>query len=281
MVYDHNSNEGEAHFEYLPPNQFNEETKEINNMGHPINPVPRSVVYGGSLREEMIPPGSRGVKNFQNPSPNRRDLPPKSSPQGLSVEGQNASDSEARRYVPVRSPTLRENTANDHQQNSVQSPPQSNVTNNEDQPSGQVLTYYWRQGQGFKSEYNGVTSFPHETIISTLENLTQLVKPYNDNLSSLFLNSMLVVISFFLLFLQMFILRMSSEWRTEAWGLVVLFILISFIVFQVIIFLKRRKASKDGEAIVFEFVSQENSRFYEQKNASLTANLNVVQIEIR
>lgn len=113
-----------------------------------------------------------------------------------------------------------------------------------------------------------------------MDNLAHIIKPFNESLSLLFLCCMLVIISFFSLFLLLFILRMSSEWRKEGWALAMIFILVSFIIFQVVIFLRRRKVLKAGEDAVLSFVSNENSKCYEQKHANLTATLFIAQIEL-
>ncbi|CAG9334424.1 unnamed protein product [Blepharisma stoltei] len=276
VVYDHNSSEGEGHFEYLPPNQFVEESKDLSGLPPPVNPVQRSVMYGGNIREDIIPP--RAAKNIQNPIPVRRDLPPPAITNP--TDNQNLSAQEDRRYVPFNSPKMGEVSQVEAKiQNQVQL--NANISQNEDLGIIQVLTYNYRQGQGFEYDYTGVTSFPNEIIRGTLESLDVIVKPFNESLNLLFLCSMLVVIGFFVLFLQFFILRMTSEWRKEAWAIVIVFICISFIVLQVIIFLKKRNISKDGEIKVLEFVTQENSKFYEQKKATLNATLNMVRIEIK
>ena len=54
-VYDHSGGNGEGHFSLLPPNQFQNCEKQLENYGFPVNPVPIPKQYGGELNEEIIP----------------------------------------------------------------------------------------------------------------------------------------------------------------------------------------------------------------------------------
>ena len=54
-VYDHSGGNGEGHFSLLPPNQFQNCEKKLENYGVPVNPVPIPKQYGGELNEEIIP----------------------------------------------------------------------------------------------------------------------------------------------------------------------------------------------------------------------------------
>ena len=46
--------EGTSNWSLLPPDEFQEKERTVENMNTPINPVDRPVSYGGSITEEII-----------------------------------------------------------------------------------------------------------------------------------------------------------------------------------------------------------------------------------
>ena len=54
QVFDFNMTEGSSNWSLLPPDEFQEKERSVENMNSPINPVDRPVQYGGSLTDEII-----------------------------------------------------------------------------------------------------------------------------------------------------------------------------------------------------------------------------------
>lgn len=76
------------------------------------------------------------------------------------------------------------------------------------------------------------------------------------------------------------LLKMSSEWKAEAFGIFLALILISLIFILVLLIIKLKKTEKTWMATVADIVNQQNSQYFEARNSRISAGLSSLTITI-
>ncbi|OMJ65969.1 hypothetical protein SteCoe_37356 [Stentor coeruleus] len=257
-VYDHSSAEGDGHFSLLPSNQFRKVEKRIDGYGNPINPVPIPQQYGGDLKAEIVP-GSKS-ESYPQPSPvssQQNSYSPPQIPNSL-LSGQN-----------------NQKNSYDGKKDEIVA---AQVVNNEFQGN---LNVYYDPVDGFKvynKELPGL--FTEQELKGKLEQFdeinAQYYPPWTESLFAIYM----AIIGFLVVLLVMSLLKMSSEWKIEATGVFLAFVLLSVIFIIIILVVKVKRLEKAWMETVNEVVNQQNSEFFDARDAKIFANFTTLTISI-
>ncbi|OMJ95177.1 hypothetical protein SteCoe_1555 [Stentor coeruleus] len=253
-IYDNNRSELEAHYELLPPRLFEEETTHFAELGDPINPVPRHIHYGGSLKYEIIPYSKQHIITVE-----RRELPPSSK----IIH----KEDDSRKYVPFTGPMQKIEEKLSHI--NKQQPKEKKV----------ALRYNYAFAKGFNSASAHVPVIAKEKLNSALKEFSEILDNFNRSQQEHIHAILLSIIGCLLLLLIMQILRMTSEWLFFAWAAVLCFVGISelFIVFM--ISTKKHMANKFYLLLIDEF-NERKSEAFSQLNAKFIGKIDYVEVYI-
>ncbi|OMJ92722.1 hypothetical protein SteCoe_4472 [Stentor coeruleus] len=257
-VYDHSSAEGDGHFSLLPSNQFRKVEKKLDGYGNPINPVPIPQQYGGDLKAEIVP-GSKSESHPQ-PSPisslqNSYSPPPMLNPPISAANNQNNSFEIKKQDIVA-----------------------AHVANNEFQGN---LNVFYNPIDGFKvtnDELPGL--FTERELRGKFEQFdeinAQYYPPWAESLFAIYL----VIIGFLFVLLVMSLLKMSSEWKIEVTGVFLAFILLSVLFIIILLIIKVKRLEKAWMETITEVVNQQNSEFFDARDAKISADFTVLTISI-
>lgn len=253
-VYDYNRSELEAHYELLPPRLFEEETTHFAELGDPINPVPRHIHYGGSLKYEIIPYSKLHIMTVE-----RRELPP--SNKIIHKED------DSRKYVPFTGPVqkIEEET--------------SPVIKEHPKEKKVALRYNYVFAKGFNSASAHVPLIAKEKLSSALKEFSEILDNFNRSQQEHLLAMLLSIIGCFLLLLVMQILRMTSEWFFFTWVAVISLVGISELFILFVISARRHMANKFYLMLIDEF-NERKSETFSQLNAKFIGKPEYVEVYI-
>jgi hypothetical protein len=78
----------------------------------------------------------------------------------------------------------------------------------------------------------------------------------------------------------MSLLKMSSEWKLEATGVFLAFILLSVLFIIIMLIIKVKRLEKAWMETITEVVNQQNSEFFDARDAKICANFTTLTISI-
>ena len=236
-VYDHSGGNGEGHFSLLPPNQFQNCEKQLENYGFPVNPVPIPKQYGGELNEEIIPGSAK----------------PLTSPltENLQAKPETAK------------PSLHEKT--------------EVLDNNKE-----TIFIYYQPLEGFdiSEDLNLPNQYNRDELRRQVLMYNDASKEFYPVWAEYYFAIFLAVLGFLVILLIVSLLKMSSEWKAEAFGIFLALILISLIFILVLLIINLKKTEKTWMANVADIVNQQNSQYFEARNSRISAGLSSLTITI-
>lgn len=260
-VYDHSSAEGDGHFSLLPSNQFKKVEKKLNGYGNPVNPVPIPQQYGGDLKAEIVP----GSKPESRPLP--KDLPPAQSPKPPPMA---SSSSTLAQSNPQSNPK--------HKSEDIGNLNETKIVNKDYQGTMEI---YYDPKEGFCATSIALQGLFNENEIKGKfeqfdEINTQYYPIWNESLLAIFLS----VIGFLVILLIMSLMKMSSEWKVEATGVFLTIALISLLFIIITLIIKVKRLEKAWTEIITEAANQQNSDYFEGKDAKISATFTTLTITI-
>lgn len=257
-VYDHSSAEGDGHFSLLPSNQFRKVEKRLDGYGNPVNPVPIPQQYGGDLKAEIVP-GSKSESHPQPSSMSKQQnpyLPPQMSNPLIPAANNQKHPPDAKKDDIVA----------------------AQVVNNEFQGK---LNVYYDPIDGFRitsEELPGL--FTEQELKGRFEQFDEISAQYYPPWAESLFAIYLAVIGFLTVLLVMSLLKMSSEWKLEATGVFLAFILLSVLFIIIILIIKVKRLEKAWMETITEVVNQQNLEFFDARDAKICANFTTLTISI-
>ena len=239
-IHDLNRNDSIPHYELLNPKEFLEETFEFQDSGEILNPVPRHVHYGGTLKYEIIP-----YSKTHSYTKEKKDLPPTSK----IIHSEN----DTRKNIPFSRPLTIVDMKTD-----------AKVTVDVDTEIAKItLKVFYLKGKGFDLTNPKFSEEVKEEIGKDLKDFCLIYEEYVDKVMDIVFAAMISFVSMFICLLVMQVLRMSSEWVEPSVACVIILLITSEFVIVVFCLTRWRKDRQYFEMLVTEFNQRKKIRVKE------------------
>ena len=251
-IYDFNRSDIDPHYELLSPKHFFEENIVFSDLGDPVNPVPRHIHYGGSLKYEIIPYSKQHTFNVE-----RRELPPSNTVVH--------SENDSRKYIPFNGPLCKIE-------------PSLSTNFREDVQIKKIaIRYEYKHREGFRQQTTEVPALAKDIVDVTLVEVKKILDRYHDRKMEFEFGLLLSIIGCLIVALQMQVLRMSSEWSMIAWVFVMVILAFTEGSIFAVVFVRNCMVKKEYLGIVQGYILKKREEF-SVYDAEIIGNLECLEV---